>query len=306
MYLVVITGLSGAGKTKTLKTFEDWGYFCIDNLPPQLITTFMELYINTELQEKKVAIATDVRGGIFFEELEKELSKIADYGIQYDILFLDAEDSVIIKRFKENRRKHPLSREGNLQAGINSERKKLEPIKKISTIHIDTSQCSIKELKKLLSDKLSIKPEKKSKQLEVTLSSFGYKYGIPLDADIVFDVRFLPNPFYIHELRALTGSDRAVQEYLLSFDATNEFIKHLNNLFDFLLPKYIDENRRQLNVCFGCTGGQHRSVLFAEYYAEYFKNHNIKTYINHEDMLENVMEVKERMRIAEERTKREE
>lgn len=265
MKLVIVTGMSGAGKSSTLKMLEDLGYFCIDNLPAPLIEKFAELFVG-QLSENpggelgKVAIGVDARTGLV--SLRKPLEDLKSQGIAYEIFFLDAEDSVLVKRFKETRRAHPLAMEGRIEDGIAEERKQLDYLRKNATYILDTSHMLIRDLKKEINDIYAA--NKSYGNLYLSILSFGFKYGIPVDADLVFDVRFLPNPFYIEELKNDTGKDKSVHDYVMSFEEAHIFLGKLQDMIHFLIPNYVKEGKNQLVIAIGCTGGKHRSVCLAE------------------------------------------
>jgi UPF0042 nucleotide-binding protein len=282
MRFVIITGLSGAGKSQAIKAFEDLDYYCIDNLPPKLIQKFADLCFQSQGKMDKVALVIDIRGGVFFDDLIEELKGLNMGEYTYEILFLDASDEELIKRFKETRRKHPLASTNLVSEGIKKERKKLEQIKTMANQFIDTSNLKPKELKeeivKVYRDK------KKQSKMLINILSFGFKYGIPLEGDLIFDVRFLPNPFYIEHLRALTGKDDKVQDYVLNFSETNIFIEKLEDMIDFLIPYYIKEGKSQLVIGIGCTGGKHRSVTISSNLYESLKKKGHWVVINHRDI----------------------
>ncbi len=261
MRFVVVTGLSGAGKSTTLNFLEDAGYYCVDNLPVQLITEFANL-LNENDEIERAALGIDARTGSGFDELESSLEKIKEMGIPYEILFLESDDSVLVKRYKETRRIHPLAFGDRLEVGIERERAKLSNIKKHAAHIIDTSRMLTRELKAEI-DKIFVN-DLGFKNLYVTILSFGFKYGIPSDADIVFDVRFLPNPYYHDELRPLTGEDAAVSNFVLGFSEAGMFLDKIEDMLIFLIPNYITEGKNQLVVAIGCTGGKHRSVTLAK------------------------------------------
>lgn len=271
MRFVVVTGMSGGGKSTVLKMLEDAGFYCVDNLPVPLIEKFMELIMTPGTEITKVALGLDVRADQPFEDVRKILQKLKDAGYTFEILFMDAGDNVLIKRYKETRRMHPLSPEGRVAEGVEKERKILEGIKKNADYIIDTSNLLTRELKEEL-DRIFVRNEDYN-SLMVTILSFGFKNGIPADADLVFDVRFLPNPFYFDELKHKTGNDKEVQDYVLSFQEASDFMEKLVDMLNFLVPNYIKEGKYQLVVAIGCTGGKHRSVTLAnELYAR-MKNH---------------------------------
>ena len=261
MRMVIVTGMSGAGKSSALKMLEDAGYFCVDNLPIQLIYKFVQLTINGTEKFDKVALGVDIRSGQALEELDEVLEQMKKDGCHYEILFLDAKTDVLVKRYKETRRIHPLSGSGRVEQGIEDERDKLEFIKKRAGVIIDTSQLLIRELKSEI-DKIYIKNEKYN-NFFITILSFGFKYGIPMDSDLVFDVRFLPNPFYDPLLKTKTGNDKPVRDYVMSSDMAGVFLDKLEDMITFLIPNYILEGKNQLVISIGCTGGKHRSVTLA-------------------------------------------
>ncbi len=260
MRFVVVTGLSGAGKSTTLNFLEDAGYYCVDNLPVQLISEFAKLLSEND-EIERAALGIDVRTGAAFDELETALEQIKAMGISYEILFLESDDHVLVKRYKETRRLHPLAFGDRIEVGIERERKKLSNIKKHAAHIIDTSQMLTRELKAEI-DKIFVS-DMDYKNLYVTILSFGFKYGIPSDADLVFDVRFLPNPYYHDDLRPLTGADKAVSDFVMSFEEAHVFLDKLEDMIAFLIPNYISEGKNQLVVAIGCTGGKHRSITLA-------------------------------------------
>ena len=261
MRFVIVTGMSGAGKSTALKMLEDMGYFCVDNLPILLLKKFAELACDLGSEIEKVALGVDVRSGQALGELEQELEEIAMEGFQYEIVFLFASDSVLVKRYKETRRSHPLSRGDRVDKGIALERAKMGFLKKHADYIIDTSQLLTRELHQELGKIFVWNQEFKS--LVITVLSFGFKYGIPNDCDLVFDVRFLPNPFYVEELRNKTGLDAEVQDYVMGFELAHEFLDKLADMVEFLIPNYVAEGKNQLVIGIGCTGGKHRSVTLA-------------------------------------------
>lgn len=262
MKFVILTGMSGAGKSTAIKMMEDIGFYCVDNLPIPLLEKFVELsdlQQNAELQ--KVAVGIDIRNGQSLDELKGVLERIKRNGATYEILYLDAEDSVLVKRYKETRRTHPLSGGERVDKGLEKERKRLAFLKKRADYIIDTSRLLTRELKAEL-DKIFVQKQD-YKNLFITILSFGFKYGIPADSDLVFDVRFLPNPYYVEGLRAKTGNDREIQDYVLGFKEAHVFLDKLEDLLNFLIPNYIMEGKNQLVISIGCTGGKHRSVTLA-------------------------------------------
>ena len=261
MRFVIVTGMSGAGKTSVLKFLEDINFFCVDNLPPALLPKFAELCYEQEGEIERVAMGIDIRGGKLFNDLFEVLSSLQEKGYEYEILFLDASDEVLIKRYKETRRSHPLSRNGSIQEGILKEREMLKDVKTKATYIIDTSQALTRQLKEQING--IFVENKKHENLVITIQSFGFKYGIPTDSDLVFDVRFLPNPFYIQELKELTGNDEPVSSYVMNFEESQTFLKKLVDMVEFLIPHYIKEGKNNLVISIGCTGGKHRSVTLA-------------------------------------------
>lgn len=261
MRMVIVTGMSGAGKSSVLKMLEDAGYFCVDNLPIQLIYKLVQLTFNGTEKFDKVALGVDIRSGQALGELDEVLEQMKRDGYQYEILFLDAKTEVLVKRYKETRRSHPLSGSGRVEQAIEDEREKLEFIKRKADVIIDTSQMLIRELKSEV-DKIYIN-NKKFNNFFITVLSFGFKYGIPMDSDLVFDVRFLPNPFYDPVLKPQTGNDRPVRDFVMSSEMAVTFLEKLEDMISFLIPNYILEGKNQLVISIGCTGGKHRSVTLA-------------------------------------------
>lgn len=287
MRFVIVTGLSGAGKTQAIRSLEDLGYFCVDNLPSTLIPKFAEACFQTQGVIDRVALVLDIRGGKFFDNIFEALDYLKNNGYSYEILFLDASDEVLIKRYKESRRKHPLAPEGRIINGIKLERKKLEEIRNMANNIIDTSKLATRELK----EKITLIYQKEGQietKLIVTVVSFGFKYGIPVDSDLVFDVRFLPNPFYIPDLKHYSGNEKPVSEYVMSFPQTKAFIDKLHDMLQFLIPNYIKEGKRQLIVSIGCTGGRHRSVTIANEIYKRLKNDGQIVNIDHRDIEEDI------------------
>ena len=266
MRFVVVTGMSGGGKSTALKMLEHTGFYCVDNLPVSLLEKFIELIATPDSEITKVALGLDVRAGHSFAGVTDILYKQKEKGYELEILFMDAQDKTLVKRYKETRRVHPLAMEGRIEDGIRQERELLAEIRKKADFVIDTTNLLTRELKEEL-DRIFIQNEEYN-NLMITLLSFGFKYGIPADADLVFDVRFLPNPYYIDELKQKTGNDKEVQDYVMQFPEAGIFLDKLTDMLDFLIPNYIKEGKYQLVVAIGCTGGQHRSVTLAgELYA---------------------------------------
>lgn len=284
MRLVIVTGMSGAGKSTTLKMLEDVGYFCVDNLPVPLIPKMAELWLASGTEVSKAALGVDIRSGQSFEELHNVLKVLDDMGMQYEILYLESSDQVLIKRYKETRRFHPLSgSSGRIDCGIRKEREKLAFLKERADYIIDTSHMLTRELKAEL-NKIFVE-NKEYKNLYISVMSFGFKYGIPQDADLVFDVRFLPNPYYIEELRPKTGNDAEVQEYVMRNQVAVEFLQKLVDMVEFLIPNYVQEGKTQLVIAVGCTGGKHRSVTLANgLFEELSRHENYGVRIEHRDI----------------------
>lgn len=261
MRFVIVTGMSGAGKSTALKILEDAGYYCVDNLPIALFSKFVELILKPEDGPNQVALGVDIRSGQALEELQSQLEAMDEKKVSYEILYLEAQDDILVKRYKETRRSHPLAGDDRVDKGIALEREKLAFLKERAGYILDTSQLLTRELKKELEDVFV--NNKSFKNLMVTILSFGFKYGIPADADLVFDVRFLPNPYYIDELKSQTGNDAPVSEYVMGFPEANMFLDKLADMIKFLIPNYILEGKNQLVIAIGCTGGKHRSVTLA-------------------------------------------
>ena len=261
MRFVIVTGMSGAGKSTALKMLEDMGYFCVDNLPIPLLPGFVQMLENTDTEMKKVALGLDVRSGQDLTGLRENLEEMDRNRVGYEILFLDANDAVLVKRYKETRRQHPLSGSGRVDTGIAKEREKILFLKMKATYILDTSKMLTRELRIEL-EKIFVDGQSFC-NLYITVMSFGFKYGIPQDADLVFDVRFLPNPYYIDTLREKTGNEAEVQDYVMQNDKGRIFLEKLIDMMEFLIPNYILEGKNQLVIAIGCTGGKHRSVTLA-------------------------------------------
>jgi UPF0042 nucleotide-binding protein len=266
---VVITGFAGAGKSQAMATFEDAGYFCVDNLPPEMIGSLADLFGHEGSKVERAAVASDVRGGDFFDGLVKVIDDLDQRGVPYRLLYLEAAEPVLLNRFKETRRRHPLADGGSVEGAIRRERELLAPLKERADVSIDTTDLSAARLRKVVADKML--PHGKIGRLAVTFMTFGFKHGTPRDADLTFDVRFLPNPHYEAELRDLTGLDEPVIEYVESSDGIGEFYERLGPLLDYLLPAYEREGKSHLTVGIGCTGGRHRSVVIAERLARIYE-----------------------------------
>lgn len=260
--LKIITGMSGAGKTQVVQILEDLGFYCVDNLPPNLFGKFVELAEQSNSGLEKVALVADVRGGRFFLDLINQLEDMKAAGIDFEIIYLEAGDDVLVRRFKETRRKHPLSHTGSVLSGIQEERKRLQTIRGMADILIDTSDLKASALKERIVE--LVEGDARQIRMSVTIYSFGFKYGTPIDADLLMDVRFLPNPYYIEAMRTLTGLQPSVRDYVLKNEVTENFLNKFCDLLMDILPRYIDEGKKHLAIGIGCTGGQHRSVAIAE------------------------------------------
>lgn len=281
MRFVIITGMSGAGKTQVIRALEDLGFFCIDNLPPNFIPKFAELCIKSQTLNR-VGLVVDIRGGDFFDFMLDALGDLDHMALPYEILFLEASNDVLVKRYKETRRRHPLAHQGSILEGIQEERKRLEELRGKADKIIDTSHLAPKDFKNQL--KRIYGQENPLQSLGITVVSFGYKYGIPLDADMVFDVRFLPNPFYLESLKDLTGNDQSVRDYVLKWPETHEFLQKFFALINFLLPYYVQEGKMHFTIAIGCTGGNHRSVTVAHVLNDFLKKHGYNVRLEHRDI----------------------
>ncbi len=279
---MIITGVSGAGKSLVAKYMEDMGLFCVDNLPPSLIPKFAEICLNGHTGMRKIALVIDIRGGELLNDLFPALGFLKEAGINYEMLFMEAADSVLIKRYKESRRTHPLAQEGRLMEGIGEERDILKKIKNNANYIIDTSNLTPRQLKEEIIN--IVEKGKKFKGMIINIISFGFKYGIPIDCDLVFDVRFIPNPYYIEEMRKLTGKNAKVIKYVLKSNETEIFINKLTEMLFFLIPGYIKEGKSQLVIGIGCTGGRHRSVAVAEKLCEILTENQYSAVIDHRDI----------------------
>ncbi|MGI6285825.1 RNase adapter RapZ [Neomoorella humiferrea] len=282
--LVIVTGLSGAGKTQAARCLEDLGFFCVDNLPPSLIPGLVDLLRQPAKNGKgidKVALVMDIRGGQFFDDLEEALAYLDSRGIPYEILFLEAADEVLVRRYKETRRRHPLSSGGQILEGIIAERRRLEELRGRATKIIDTSELTPRQLKEQVAELFG----DSRRQLKISIISFGYKYGIPLDADLVMDVRFLPNPYYNPALRPFTGHDRCVADFVMASPEAQEFIAKFAALLRFLIPQYQLEGKSHLVIAIGCTGGQHRSVTLANKLGEILRGDSYDVVVKHRDLI---------------------
>lgn len=284
MEFIIITGLSGAGKSNALHALEDIGYYCVDNIPPLLLSTLYTLCeTSNDNRMKKVAVVVDIRGGEVFDNLFDQLKIFDEEGKKYKILFLDAKSDILLIRYKETRRKHPLADSANVSTedAVKLERELLKPVKAHADFVIDTSYMANKQLKERVT---TLFAENAGDSLIVTCMSFGFKYGIPLEADLLFDVRCLPNPFYVKDLKHLTGLDEAVREYVLKFDETQQYIERLLSLLDYSVPLYRAEGKSELVIAVGCTGGKHRSVTLARLLNSHFVENGQKSTIHHRDI----------------------
>ncbi len=287
MRFVIVTGMSGSGKRTAMKMLEDVGFYCVDNLPVPLIEKFVELVATPNGEISKVALGLDVRADQPFGDAVCILDKLRENGYLFEILFMEANDAVLLKRYKETRRMHPLSPEGRVEEGVRKEREILQAVKKKADYVIDTSNLLTRELKEEI-DHIFVRNEEYN-SLMVSVISFGFKYGIPADADLVFDVRFLPNPFYIDELKHKTGNDKEVRDYVMNFPEASVFLNKLTDMMDFLIPNYVKEGKHQLVIGIGCTGGKHRSVTLAnELYAGMKDRGSYGTKLYHRDIKQGV------------------
>lgn len=279
---LIITGLSGAGKSYAMRVFEDLDFFCVDNLPPQLLPKFADLCLHSDGKVQRVAVVMDIRGGEFFDELFEALAQLQQLGVAQQILFLDASDEVLVRRFKETRRKHPLGHGRGVLQGIRAERRRLEAVKERADKIIDTSTMSVRNLR----DEIvaTYVRGERAGALEVSIISFGYKYGLPMDSDLVFDVRFLPNPHYQTALRPLPGGSPQVRNFVLSQSESRAFLRHLFRMIDYLLPQFVQEGKTHLTVAIGCTGGKHRSVVLADELSAHLRTRGFKVRARHRDI----------------------
>lgn len=280
--LIILSGLSGSGKSTAAKALEDLGYFCIDNLPPTLIPMFIELCESSAEHIRKAALVMDVREGVFFEGAPNMIAELKEKGHSIELLFLESSDPALVRRYKETRRKHPLSTNGNILRGIRKERKMLSKIKNLADYLIDTSDLNVHQLRELIQDTFE---KTKSRGISINFLSFGYKYGFPYDADVILDVRFLPSPHFIESLKYLSGSDRRVKDFVLKNEDTRKFIEKLVDLLKFLIPRYEKEGKSYLTVAIGCTGGKHRSAVIVNEVAERFKH--LSPTVRHRDISKN-------------------
>lgn len=278
---VIITGLSGAGKTEAVRSFEDLGYFCVDNLPPELIPKFAELLVRSGGHLSRIALVSDIRGGAFFDHLFDALQELENVGFGYTILFLEAADDVLVRRFKETRRRHPLMGEGTILDGIARERERLRELRRRARLTIDTSNLSPRDLKETITRHFV---DNGLRGPDVTIMSFGFKHGVPIDADLVFDVRFLPNPHWVEDLRPLTGLDGPIDEYVFRDAAADRFMEKTKDLLDFLMEQYTKEARNHISIGIGCTGGRHRSVAVGVRLADFLRARGFRVTLHHRDL----------------------
>ena len=286
MDFVIVTGMSGAGKSRAVDALEDIGFYCIDNMPPKLISKFAEICLQSDGKISRVAIVTDVRGGELFQGLFDELDHLKDQEFSYKLMFLDASDAVLMRRYKETRRRHPLLDvvHGSIENALKSERLLLKPARERADYIIDTTHLSAAQLKERISN---IFLDNVMTGMLINCTSFGFKYGPATEADLVFDVRCLPNPFYVDELKKQTGLDQPVRDYVMKWPQSIELLNKIVDLVVFLIPYYLDEGKSQLVIAFGCTGGKHRSVTFAEYLYKHLSDKGHKVTVNHRDILKN-------------------
>lgn len=279
--LLIITGISGAGKSTALNAVEDMGYYCMDNIPPQLLSIFVELYFETGKRASKIAVVLDIRTREFLEGIFVELKRLEKLGINLRIIFLDADDQTVIKRYKELRRPHPLAPDGNLLEGLNIEREQLLHLKNSSDYIIDTTRLNTHKLRREI---IGILEQESTSKMQISIVSFGFKNGILLDGDFIFDARFLQNPYYVEQLRPKTGQDKEVFDYVFDQENTKEYVSQIENLIKFVVPKYIEEGKLQITVGIGCTGGKHRSVAIAEELERRLESENLRIVVDHRDI----------------------
>ncbi|MDU7479233.1 MAG: RNase adapter RapZ [Finegoldia magna] len=281
MEVVIITGMSGAGKSASSDIFEDLGYYTLDNMPPSLLLSFIDLTTKSKKKINKIACVVDIRGGEFFADLMKSITLLKNQSIDVKILYLDASDEILIRRYKEHRRPHPLAVNGNISQGIFNERELLSEVRNSADSIINTSNLTLGELRRKILSAFSLKDV--DTKLAISVVSFGFKHGILLDADLVFDVRFLPNPYYIEELKKSSGLNTDIKEYVFGFEEANEFLDKLVDMMEFLIPKYSKEGKTNLVIGIGCTGGKHRSVAIAQALTTRLEGNGEKVYVSHRD-----------------------
>lgn len=281
MEVVIITGMSGAGKSASSDIFEDLGYYTLDNMPPSLLLSFIDLTTKSKKKINKIACVVDIRGGEFFADLMKSITLLKNQSIDVKILYLDASDEILIRRYKEHRRPHPLAVNGNILEGIANERELLSEVRNSADSIINTSNLTLGELRRKILSAFSLKDV--DTKLAISVVSFGFKHGILLDADLIFDVRFLPNPYYIEELKKSSGLNTDIKEYVFGFEEANEFLDKLVDMMEFLIPKYSKEGKTNLVIGIGCTGGKHRSVAIAQALTTRLEGNGEKVYVSHRD-----------------------
>ncbi|MDU5069864.1 RNase adapter RapZ [Finegoldia magna] len=281
MEVVIITGMSGAGKSASSDIFEDLGYYTLDNMPPSLLLSFIDLTTKSKKKINKIACVVDIRGGEFFADLMKSITLLKNQSIDVKILYLDASDEILIRRYKEHRRPHPLAVNGNILEGIANERELLSEVRNSADSIINTSNLTLGELRRKILSAFSLKDV--DTKLAISVVSFGFKHGILLDADLIFDVRFLPNPYYIEELKKSSGLNTDIKEYVFGFEEANEFLDKLVDMMEFLIPKYSKEGKTNLVIGIGCTGGKHRSVAIAQALTIRLEENGEKVYVSHRD-----------------------
>lgn len=281
IHILIVSGLSGSGKSTAVNALEDLGYFCVDNLPPTLITRFIELCASSAESITKIALVMDVREGVFFKLAPEVIAELKKKSYSTELLFLESSDEALVKRYKETRRKHPLSPDGSVLEGIFKEREMLSPIKELADHILDTSSFNVHQLREILQDTFE---KALSRKMSVNFLSFGYKYGLPSEADLVFDVRFLPSPQFVEGLKDLTGLDKKIKKFVFKKD-TGKFVQKLVDLLEFLIPRYEKEGKSYLTMAIGCTGGKHRSVVIANEIAEKFRHLNPN--VRHRDISKN-------------------
>ena len=277
--LLIISGLSGSGKSTAVRVLEDLGYYCVDNIPPTLLPTFIELCKKSDKEINKVALVIDIREKVSFESTPQVIQELRQKGYIVDIIFLESTDPVLVKRYKETRRKHPLSKDGNILEGISKEREMLEELKSLSSYKIDTSELNVHQLSDIIKNKFN---QSDTQNILLNIMSFGFKYGIPNDADMIFDVRFLPNPHFVESLRNLNGTDEEVIDFIMNQNESVEFIKKFTDFLDYLIPNFEKEGKSYLTIAIGCTGGKHRSVAITNKVSEHFNS--LSPLIRHRDI----------------------
>lgn len=285
---VIITGMSGAGKTNFMQKLEDMGYYCVDNLPPVLITRFADLCWKSTSNTRHVAVVTDIRGGSFFDALPQALDELKKRGIPHEVVFLEASDEALVRRYMETRRQHPLAKNMRIQEGIAAERKILAGVRAQADLIVDTTAMKTSDLKEYMSSRFGV--DSRSRDMQITVFSFGFKYGIPIDADMVIDVRFLPNPFYVPEYKYSTGRVKEVADYINRSPVTREFLKKLYDFMDFMVDQFKKSGKTQFTIAIGCTGGMHRSVFVTEKLGSHLKEKHGHVNIEHRDLHRNRVE----------------